>query len=427
MTIAFAQVVVDGSAGFILLRATPEILSLVQGIRPGGIPHAWLSHDDSQRCRRMKILDYVHLRNIYRSTGVGRVSRELTEHMARTPGVELRILADRRDYEEIIPKVGAPWDGYQYSFFERDTSRQQAIWYLADAPKAESYWPEAEIVYCTAESYVPVTRARLAVACHDMQLFEPAAHPMSRWLLQQRLKWQLLFRRLGQTAHMIHTISAFSAERIAHFFPALRDRIRVVHNAASQNFFLPPTEEGKRVLAQLGIGHMPYVLLPGGLHFRKNAELVLATWPEIQRLQPELQLVITSHNTPAYAERAKQLRNVIFSGFQEEDALVALYHGATLVWFPSKYEGFGMPVVEAMACGAPVVCSTSSALPEIAGGAAAAMVSPDRPKDHIEAILGLLPSEAERKRAGQAGRLRAEQFTWARSAERLLEAFAELL
>ena len=379
------------------------------------------------RTRCMKILDYVHLRNIYRSTGVGRVARELTEHMARTPGVELRILADHRDFGEIVPKVGAPWTDFQYSFFTQDTSRQQALWYVFDAPKAESYWPEAEIMYCTAESYVPTGRARLAVACHDMQLFEPEAHTMSRWLLQQRLKWWLMFRRLGETAHMIHTISEFSASRIAHFFPVLEGRIRVIPNAVSEAFFAPPTDEGRKVFEQLGLMNQPYVLLPGGLHFRKNAELILQAWPEIQRRSPQLKLVITSHNTPAYAERAKLLPSVVFTGFQTEEALVALYHRAELVWFPSRYEGFGMPVVEAMACGAAVVTSTSSALPEIAGGAAAAMLSPDRPTDHVDAILGLLQDHVALARAGALGRQRAQQFTWKRSTETLLAAFAQLL
>ncbi len=375
----------------------------------------------------MRILDYVHLRNIYRSTGVGRVARELTEHLAVRSDVDLRILADRRDHAEVVGKVGAPWTEFEYSFFKHDTSRQQALWYLLEAPKAESYWPEAQIMYCTAESYVPVGRARLVVACHDMQLFEPAAHPMSRWLLQQRLKWQLMFRRLGETAHMIQTISHFSAERIAHFFPPLRDRIQVIHNAVSTSFFQPVSAAGDEVLGQLGLSETPYILLPGGLHFRKNAELVLGIWPELQRQRPELKLVITSHNTPAYAERAKEMPAVVFSGFQTEEALVALYQRAELVWFPSKYEGFGMPVLEAMACGAPVISSTSSALPEICGGAAAAMVSADRPGEHLEAILGLLEDVPARQRASVLGQAHARQFTWERSADQLVRAFAGLL
>lgn len=374
----------------------------------------------------MKILDYVHLRNIYRSTGVGRVARELTEHLAQRPDVDLRILADRQDFATIVPKVGSPWTEYSYCFFEHETSRQQMWWYLLDRPHAEDYWPEAEVVYCTAESYVPTRRARLAVACHDMQLFEPEAHPMSRWLLQQRLKWRLLFGQLEASAHMIHTISAFSAGRIAHFFPALEDRIRVIPNAVSPAFFASPTPQGNEVFARLGLGDRPYLLVPGGLHHRKNAELILEAWPAIHRLRPELVLVITSHNTPAYLERAKLLPSVVPTGFQEEDALVALYHRAELVWFPSKYEGFGMPVLEAMACGAAVVASNSSAIPEIAGGAGAALLPPDRPEEHVEAVVSLLGDPAARQRAGVLGRRRAAGFTWERSADLLVQRFSEL-
>ena len=375
----------------------------------------------------MNILDYVHLRNIHRSTGVGRVARELTEHLAKRPDVNLRILADQGDYARIVHQVGAPWTGFAYSLFARDTSRQQMLWYLNDAPTAETFWPEAEIVYCPAESYVPVRRARLVVACHDMQLFEPGVHPMSRWLLQQRLKWGLLFRRLGETVHMLQTISNFSAERIAHFFPALRDRIRVVPNAVSAAFFERPTSEGIAAVARMGLMGKRYLLLPGGLHFRKNAELVFEAWPEIAQRDPELRLVVAGHNQPAYAARAKALPSVFLTDFLEEDALIALFHHAELVWFPSKYEGFGMPVLEAMACGAPVVSSTSSALPEIAGGAAAAMVPADRPGDHVDAVLGLLGAAAERARARELGLRRAAEFTWERSTELLASSLAALL
>ena len=86
-----------------------------------------------------------------------------------------------------------------------------------------------------------------------------------------------------------------------------------------------------------------------------------------------------------------------------------------------------MPVLEAMACGAPVISSTSSALPEICGGAAAAMVSPDRPGEHLEAILGLLDDHPAQQRASDAGQAHARTFTWERSADQLMQAFAALL
>lgn len=378
-------------------------------------------------CGFVRVLNYVHLRNIYRSTGVGRVTREFAEHLAAHPAVEQEILADPGDFREIVPKVGAPWTEFRYHFLRHETSRQQALWFLNDAPPAESFWPEAEIVYCSAESYVPVRRARLVVTCHDMQLFEPGAYPLSRWLVQQRAKWWLLFRRLSERVHLLATISEFSAQRIAHYFPALRDRIRVVPNAVSEAFFRPVQSGGLAALARLGLTDAPFVMLPGGLHFRKNAPLVLRAWPEIHRRRPELKLVVAGHNSLAFAEQAKALPGVVLAGFLDEPEFVALYSAAELVWFPSRYEGFGMPVLEAMACGTAVVASEATSIPEIAGGAAAALLSPDRPGEHAEAILALLQDDRALHAAGERGQRRAAEFTWQRSTERLVQEFARLL
>ncbi len=375
----------------------------------------------------MNLLTYIHLRNIYRSTGVGRVGREITEHLALRPEVNLRVLADQGDHTRIVGKVGTPWTGFRYQFFEGDTSRQQLRWLLRGSPTAESYWPEAEVVYCTAESYVPTRRAKLVVTSHDMQLFEPGAHPLSRWLLQQRLKWWWMFRVLSRRAAMIHAISQFSADRLEHYFPALRDRIRVIPNAVSSVFFHPAAEEGVQVLRELHLLDRPYLLLPGGLHFRKNAPLVLEAWPELHRRCPELTLVVGGHNTPEFAARAETMAGVVMTGFQEEATLVALYQQAQAVWFPSRYEGFGMPLLEAMACGAPVVASNSSAVPETAGGAAAALVSPDKPQEHVEALVALLGDAAARTETAAKGRARAAQFTWDRTTESLMQNFRRLL
>jgi len=375
----------------------------------------------------MNILSYVHLRNIYRSTGVGRVARELTEHLAALPGVSLEVLADPWDYREIVHKVGGPWSNYRYQFMEHETSRQQLLWYLRNSPTAESYWPDTQLVYCTAESYVPVRKARLAISCHDTQHLETGAHKMSYPLLKQRFKWKLLFDRLEAKADMFHMISQFAADRTGHFFPNLRSRLRVVPNAASECFFRPPTEAGNRILSQLGIADRPYVLVPGGLHHRKNADLILDAWPHIQHRHPELTLVVINHSDPAYLLRAQALApSLILAGYQEEETLVALYNAAQLVWFPTRYDGFGMPVIEAMACGAPVVSSNSSAIPEIAGDAAI-LLSPDKMTDHIETISALTEDGRARAKLSQLGRERAQQYRWARSAQQLAEEFASLL
>ncbi len=375
----------------------------------------------------MNILSYVHLRNIYRSTGVGRVARELTEHLAAMPDVQVQILADRADHARILPNMGAPWPDLRYHLFDRDTSKQQMHWFLWNRPGAEDFWPETDIVHCSAESYVPVRKARLVVTCHDAQHFEPGAHRLTPWLLKQRFKWKLLFERLASSASMFHMISHFAAERTAHFFPKIADRLRVIPNAASESFFQPPTEHGLDVLRKLGVDGRPYLLVPGGLQHRKNANLILEAWPHLRQMHPDVKLVVINHSDPVYLERAKTFGDsLVLGGFQDEPQLVALYSTAQLVWFPTLYDGFGMPVVEAMAAGTPVVSSNTTGIPEVAGNAAR-LLSPQQPADHVAAIDDLLKSASTREDLIRLGRERAANFRWQHSANKLKAAFDSLM
>ena len=108
----------------------------------------------------MNVLSLVHLRNIDRSTGAGRVARQLTEHLALREGLNLHVLADAGDHRKIVSKVGSPWTLFPYHLFADDTSRQQARWLFTHSPSAEHYWPEVQIVHCTMESFVPTRRCR---------------------------------------------------------------------------------------------------------------------------------------------------------------------------------------------------------------------------------------------------------------------------
>jgi glycosyltransferase involved in cell wall biosynthesis len=375
----------------------------------------------------MNLLAYVHLRNIHGSTGAGRVARQLVEHLDGQPGLEMRVLADPGDHQRIVPLVGEPWSSYRYHFMAKETSKQQAQWFFLGSPAAESYWPEAQIVFCTAESYVPTCRARLAVTLHDAAFFEQGAHIAGAAFWKQKLKWKLLYQTLSRKADLFHTVSEFSAERLAHFFPSIRSRLRVVHNAVPPRFFQPVSEEGQRYLRTQGLCTRPFILLPRGLAHRKNADLVLRSWPALHEQYPDLRLVITSHSDAPYLQRAKALGDsVLLTGFVSDEALCSLYHAARVVWFPSLYEGFGLPVLEAMACGAPVVASNSSSLPEVAGQAAT-LVSPNSDDEHIEAISELLDDAERRDGLRRAGIARASSFTWEISARKLYGHLSDLV
>ena len=375
---------------------------------------------------RLNLLAYVHLRNIHNSTGAGRVARQLVEHLARRDDVRLEILADRSDYERIIPLVKDPWNKFHYQFIKQETSRQQARWFLLANPRAEHYWPDVDVIYCTAESYVPTKKAKLVVTLHDAAYFEDNAHRRDIAFLKTRFKWKYLYRKLECKADLFHTVSQFSADRLAHFFPDIKSRLRVIHNGISPQFFGPITPAGEAYFQGLGIAGRPFILLPGGLHYRKNAELVLQAWPMLSRRNPDLVLAIVNHSNPGYIERAKALGdNVHILGFVPDEGLRTLYSRAQIVWFPSRYEGFGMPVLEAMACGAAVVTSEASSLPEIAGNAAL-MASPSCAREHAELLEGLLQDDSCRIELGERGRARAARFTWDNAAEQLKGQFDSL-
>ena len=387
----------------------------------------WPSQTNSapgiSQTRQINVLSYVHLRNIVNSTGAGRVARQITENLALDPDVHMHILADAGDYRKLIGKLDTPWTEFRYHLFERDTSAQQARWALTGTPQAERYWPEADIVYCTGESYVPTRRIPLAVTVHDAAIFEDGAHEPGYWLFKQRLKWRMLYSILARRADLLHTVSYYSAERLAHYFPAIRSRLRVVHNAPPERFFGSASPEGEQFLERMTLKERPYVLVPGGLHYRKNAEIVLKAVPLLRSFMRDYRLVVAGHSEARYVCRAKTLGpHVLLTGFVDDEALCSLYRGARAVWFPSKYEGFGVPVLEAMASGVPVVASNCSALPEVAGDAAV-LVRPDDVWCHLEAIETVCCDGTIRDQMIARGRARARQFAWRTSAAELLAHF----
>lgn len=273
------------------------------------------------------------------------------------------------------------------------------------------------------------------VTIHDLgYLAFPAAHTARR-----RLELDLTTRWSLRAARRVIAISQATKDDLVRHYGADPDRVAVVHHGLSPAF--RPVDD-QAVLARYGLAGgdgqpRPYFLYVGTIQPRKNLARLIEAYAAARQLAGgaggELPpLVIAGRRgwlTAAIEERAAELglgAQVRFLGYVPDAELPALLTGATAFVFPSLYEGFGLPVLEAMACGAPVLTSASSALPEVAGDAALLVDPADT--GAIAAAMARLAADAGLRRALRGrGFARAAHFTWERCARATLAVLREAM
>lgn len=287
---------------------------------------------------------------------------------------------------------------------------------------------DAVDVHFSPTYFVPLWRVcPEVVVVHDISF---KAHP--EWFRRdRRFLFDDLFWRAVRRAERVITPSEFSREEIIRHLGINPERIKVAPNAA-EGVFRPVKDplalEGLR--RKYGLQER-FLLTVGAIHTRRNLErLVRAVHRASSQLGERLHLVVVGMPAPfsppvdfmGEAERLGMAGDVTHLEYVPEEDLVLLYNACSLFVYPSLYEGFGLPVVEAMACGTPVACARSSALPEV-GGDAVLYFDPLDVEDMKEAIIaGLGPAGQEL--AGRAVE-RARIFSWERTAEEIRAALAE--
>lgn len=286
--------------------------------------------------------------------------------------------------------------------------------------------PDLVHVQYTAPLNCPVP---VVVTVHDVSFVE---HPEYFKLPRvAQLRWTV--RRTVKSAARVLTGSGFSACAIARAFGLSREKIVVVPNAAS-DFFRPVSRESAAgyVRARFGI-EPPFVLAVGDLQPRKNHIGLIRAFEEAIRAFPQLphRLVIAGKETwhaprvHSAAARSSLAERIHFTGFVSDEDLLQLYNACELFVFPSFYEGFGLPALEAMACGKAVACSNASALPEVVD-AAAILFDPCSAGEMARALLDLILDPELRARMERLGLQRSAQFSWNRTAQKTLEVYHEV-
>jgi glycosyltransferase involved in cell wall biosynthesis len=245
-----------------------------------------------------------------------------------------------------------------------------------------------------------------------------------------RRKKAARYAKIAKKADLIICDSKSTADDFARLFPESKNRLRVVPLGVNPRFKPQLPQECEKVLERLGI-RRPYILHVGNIANRKNLACLVGAFAALAGNHRDLHLVLAGRLSYRHEEvlekiSASEFRDRIhLPGYVPRADLPHLYSGAEALALSSLYEGFGLPALEAMACGTPVVTSDRSSLPEVVGDAGL-LVNPENEVEMAQAIDRLLTDNALREQLAQTGMKRAKEFTWERTARETLEVYREV-
>ncbi len=276
----------------------------------------------------------------------------------------------------------------------------------------------------------PAIRCRSVVTIHDcIHLMFPQYLPSRLAYVYAKGSMWIATRK----ADRILTVSEASKRDILRFFDVPPDKVSVIYNGIDERFLGPADTKRMDLVRQRYQLDHPFILYVGNIKPHKNIERLIDAFGRARGGGPEhLKLIIIGDELSKYpalrqaVHRHKLDKHVRFLGFQPHETLAAFYRLARAFVFPSLYEGFGLPPLEAMACGTPVVTSNVSSLPEIAGRAAL-LVDPRDTDAIAEGIGRAVNDEALRADLAARGLARAREFSWARSVAKIHRIYMEVL
>lgn len=265
------------------------------------------------------------------------------------------------------------------------------------------------------------------VTIHDLTMIEhPEWHERSKVLFFGRMIPASIRR-----ASAIICVSEYTAQQVKKYFQPSAPIIIAPHGVDAQTFSTKSQPNDSVLLENIG-AREPYVAFAGTFEPRKNIPALIQSFARVRHHHPDLQLVLAGNEGWGTEEvrdailTNKVATHVLRPGYLDNQTLAALYRHAAVVCYPSLAEGFGLPALEALACGAPLVSTTGSAVEEIVGEAAT-LVAPDDIDGLTDALEQLCSDPSLARKLGELGPQRARQFTWEASARKHFQAYEEAL
>jgi glycosyltransferase involved in cell wall biosynthesis len=270
-----------------------------------------------------------------------------------------------------------------------------------------------QFLWCPANTG-PLLLSNQAVTIHDISVLD---HP--EWFKPNfRLWYRVLLPRLAKRVKLVLTVSEHSRRSIVRRLAVPDEKVIVIPDGVNLNRFHASDPVPVRQKYNLP---EHYVLFVGSLDPRKNVERLLQAWIRMGEFK-DLQLIIAGSEASIFrpVSLSASRRRTRFLGYVPDDDLPGLYSGASLFIMPSLFEGFGLTVLEAMACGTPVITSYAGALPEVVGDAAI-QIDPTSVESMAEAMRRLLLDRDLHDMLSHKGLERAQRFSWERSAQAIWE------
>ncbi|WP_456267958.1 glycosyltransferase family 4 protein [Kushneria sp. AK178] len=315
-----------------------------------------------------------------RLTGVQRTAKELIDRF-------------EQPYEEFVPAYHNRWYGIAWEQFALP----------AKIKKNDLLFSPCNIG--------PISHKNQVVCIHDVGVLE---HP--EWYNKKFAQYyNFVWSKMKNTVKQFTTVSHFSKERMVICLGIPHESIEIIPNGVSESFYAKQTIS----IVQSRFYFLDnYVLCVGSFDARKNQSVLLEAWQDIKERYPDVTLVFVGERGKNFNQDdiGSNDRGVVFTGYVSDEELILLYRHAQVFVYPSIYEGFGLPVLEAMASGTPVITSINSPMEEFAAEAGI-MVDPKNISDIKGSLEFMLENESRREDFSRKGIAIAKSMRWEESAK----------
>ena len=363
--------------------------------------------------------------------GIGRYTRELVHALAAINSVDDLHLSSARIPDQLLLPYSLP-EANNITYHALPISERwlYRIWYRLRLPVPVQWFTGPLDLFHSPDFVLPPTKGNIPtlLTVHDLSfLHYPETFPTNLIdYLNRVVPWSV-----NRATHILADSMA-TREDLLSLWMVPPEKVTVLYSGVNEQF--KPVEDSKKITAvrqKYGLDDRPYVLAVGTVQPRKNYQMLIRAFQPVAESLP--------HNLAFAGGRGwldEQMKEEVvrqglkervqFTGFVADEDLPALYSGASLLVFPSLYEGFGLPVLEAMACGLPCIISDASSLPEV-GGNAAVQLPPENETVWTETLIELLTDEDKQVQMGEAGIVQARSFSWNKAARELMHIYNALL